>query len=70
MKPTQILAKLCKDAKMDSPSYANGTVRIGRKLFRIQSLDESNDWYHVKGKYFQFIKIRSHKINFLIFVIN
>lgn len=52
MKPTQILAKLCKDSKIEAPSYMNGTVRIGRKLFRIQSLDENNDWYRTKGEHF------------------
>lgn len=48
MKPTQILVKLCKDAKLEPPSYMNGTVKVGRKLFRIQNID-SNDYFHVKG---------------------
>lgn len=49
MKPTQILAKLCKDSKLEPPSYMNGTVKVGRKLFKIQSIDDNNEWVHVKG---------------------
>lgn len=51
MKPTQILTKLCKDSKIEVPLYMNGTVRVGRKLFRIQSSDNNEEWYRVKGKY-------------------
>lgn len=49
MKPTQVLAKLCKDSKLDSPAYVNGNVKIGKKLFRIQSTEDNNEWYHTKG---------------------
>ncbi|KAK7584153.1 hypothetical protein V9T40_005116 [Parthenolecanium corni] len=49
LKPSQILAKLCKDAKIDPPTYLNGTVRIDRKLFRIETLDENKEWYRTKG---------------------
>uniref|UniRef100_T1JBU8 C2 domain-containing protein n=1 Tax=Strigamia maritima TaxID=126957 RepID=T1JBU8_STRMM len=43
LKPSQILAKLCKDHKLDGPHIANGRVRIGRKCFVIQATDEGND---------------------------
>lgn len=36
MKPTQILAKLCKDAKIDPPVYADGLVKVGKQLFSVQ----------------------------------
>jgi hypothetical protein len=39
MKPTQILAKLCKDGKMDCPSYSNGKVKVGRQTFFLQAED-------------------------------
>ncbi|XP_047105001.1 otoferlin-like [Schistocerca piceifrons] len=39
MKPTQILAKLCKDGKIDSPSYSPGKVKVGRQVFCLQSED-------------------------------
>lgn len=39
MKPSQILAKLCKDGKLDTPSYKNGKVKVGRQTFCIQTED-------------------------------
>lgn len=39
MKPTQILAKLCKDAKVDPPVYADGLVKVGKQLFSVQTDD-------------------------------
>ncbi|XP_038216884.1 otoferlin-like [Zerene cesonia] len=39
MKPTQILAKLCKDIKIDPPVYEYGRVRIGRTIFNM-SMDD------------------------------
>lgn len=39
MKPTQILAKLCKDAKVDPPIYADGLVKVGKQLFSVQCDD-------------------------------
>nr|CAH7741241.1 unnamed protein product [Callosobruchus chinensis] len=39
MKPTQILAKVCKDAKIDPPIYADGMVKIGKQLFSVQNED-------------------------------
>nr|XP_013189195.1 unnamed protein product [Amyelois transitella] len=35
MKPTQILAKLCKDGKLDPPAYEFGRVKIGRTVFNM-----------------------------------
>ncbi|CAG9839299.1 unnamed protein product [Diabrotica balteata] len=46
MKPTQILAKLCKDAKVDAPIYADGLVKVGKQLFFIQNDDI--DFYKTK----------------------
>lgn len=43
MKPTQILAKLCKDAKVESPGYADGQVKIGKQVFSV--LTEDVDFY-------------------------
>jgi len=51
MKPTQILAKLCKEAKLDPPVYLNGTVKIGTKTFCLQNnIDDTIEWYCSKGK--------------------
>ncbi|XP_025413884.1 otoferlin-like isoform X4 [Sipha flava] len=50
MKPTQILAKLCKEAKLDPPVYLNGTVKIGTKTFCLQNNTEDTiEWYSSKG---------------------
>ncbi|XP_068632419.1 otoferlin-like [Battus philenor] len=35
MKPTQILAKLCKDGKLDPPIYEYGRVKVGRTIFNM-----------------------------------
>lgn len=52
MKPTQILAKLCKEAKLDPPVYLNGTVKIGTKTFCLQNNSEDTiEWYSSKGKW-------------------
>ncbi|XP_074640585.1 otoferlin-like isoform X2 [Tubulanus polymorphus] len=32
-KPTQVLAKLCKDYKVDGPFYSPGKVRVGNRVF-------------------------------------
>lgn len=51
MKPTQILAKLCKEAKLDPPVYLNGTVKIGAKTFCLQNnTDDTVEWYCAKGE--------------------
>ncbi|XP_045490218.1 otoferlin-like [Pieris rapae] len=39
LKPTQILAKLCKDIKIDAPVYEYGRVRVGRTIFNM-SMDD------------------------------
>jgi hypothetical protein len=49
MKPTQILAKLCKDGKIDGPTYSNGKVRVGRQTFFLQA-DDSDCNLNTKGK--------------------
>ena len=40
MKPTQILARLCKDSRLDGPYYRPGKVKIGTKTFTMQPDDE------------------------------
>jgi hypothetical protein len=59
MKPTQILAKLCKDGKIDGPSYSNGKVKVGRQTFFLQA-DDSDCSLNTKG---------NAKLFFLAFVI-
>lgn len=59
MKPTQILAKLCKDGKIDGPSYSNGKVKVGRQTFFLQA-DDSDCNLNTKG---------NSKLNFFTFVI-
>lgn len=49
MKPTQILAKLCKDGKIDGPSYSNGKVKVGRQTFFLQT-EDSDCNLNTKGK--------------------
>lgn len=50
MKPTQILARLCKEAKMDTPIYnIDGTVKIGRLTFTVQP-EEVDACNNVRGK--------------------
>ncbi|XP_026730449.1 otoferlin-like isoform X2 [Trichoplusia ni] len=39
MKPTQILAKLCKDGKLDPPVYEYGRVKVGRTIFNMPTDD-------------------------------
>lgn len=39
MKPTQILAKLCKEGKLDPPIYEPNRVKIGRTVFNV-SMEE------------------------------
>ena len=35
MKPVAILAKLCKDAKLDGPHFQPGKVRVGNRIFTV-----------------------------------
>ena len=48
MRPTQILAKLCKDEGLDGPHYSTGRVRIDNKVFGATSqvLEESGMLNH------------------------
>lgn len=39
MKPTQILAKLCKDGKVEMPVYGDGQVKIGKHIFTLANED-------------------------------
>ena len=46
-KPTQILAKLCKDGKVDGPYYQPGKVRVGNRVFTANiDNDDENGKYH------------------------
>lgn len=47
MKPTQILAKLCKDAKIEPPIYSDGQVKVGRQIFSVHSGGDL-DFFHTK----------------------
>ncbi|XP_012269850.2 otoferlin isoform X2 [Athalia rosae] len=47
MKPTQILSKLCKDGKIDGPTYTHGRVTIGRKNFVLPT-DVMENYVHTK----------------------
>ncbi|MPC26740.1 Fer-1-like protein 6 [Portunus trituberculatus] len=40
MKPTQILARLCKEGRLEGPHYGPGKVRVGTKTFTVQHEDE------------------------------
>ncbi|PVD23894.1 hypothetical protein C0Q70_17169 [Pomacea canaliculata] len=43
LKPTQILAKLCKDGKVDGPYYQPGKVRIANRIFEAScELEDEN----------------------------
>lgn len=48
MRPTQVLAKLCKDEGLDGPHYSTGRVRIDNKVFGASSqvLEESGMCNH------------------------
>ncbi|XP_076068132.1 otoferlin-like isoform X2 [Oratosquilla oratoria] len=40
MKPTQILARLCKEGRLDGPVYGPGKIRVGSKTFTLQPEEE------------------------------
>ncbi|KAK4312408.1 hypothetical protein Pmani_016177 [Petrolisthes manimaculis] len=40
MKPTQILARLCKESRLDGPHYGPGKVRVATKTFTLGSIDD------------------------------
>lgn len=47
MKPTQILAKLCKDGKLDGPHYGpGGRVKVENRVFMAPTEieDENGEW--------------------------
>lgn len=50
MRPTQILAKMCKDEALDGPHYSTGRVRIDNKVFGATSqvLEESGTLAHFR----------------------
>ncbi|KAK6179510.1 hypothetical protein SNE40_011846 [Patella caerulea] len=44
LKPGHILAKLCKDSKVDGPYYQPGKVRVGNRIFTASTeLEDEND---------------------------
>ena len=43
LKPTQILAKLCKDGKVDGPHYQPGKVRVANRIFTAPIDDLEDD---------------------------
>lgn len=43
MKPTQILARLCKEGKLDGPYYQPGKVRVGSHVFTAQAETEDKN---------------------------
>ncbi len=49
MKPTQILAKLCKDGKLEPPVYSSGRVKVGRRTFFLQN-DDFEACFSPKGE--------------------
>lgn len=51
MKPTQVLAKLCKDGKIDPPTYYSGKVKIGRSTFAVNP-EDMDPTDVTKGKFF------------------
>lgn len=54
MKPTQILAKLCKDGKLDGPHYGpGGRVKVKNRVFMAPTEieDENGEWFpHRRGQ--------------------
>lgn len=56
MKPTLILAKLCKEGKVDGPHYQPGKVRVGNRIFT-GTVDHTDDQGEYIGTGDQKIKI-------------
>lgn len=48
MKPTQVLSKLCKEAKLDPPTYSYGRVTVGGKSFALSN-EEMRYYVEMKG---------------------
>lgn len=51
MKPTQILAKLCKDGKLDGPHYGpEGRVKVENRVFMAPTeIEDENGWFLPQG---------------------
>lgn len=66
MKPTLILAKLCKEGKVDGPHYQPGKVRVGNRIFT-GTVDHTDDQGEYIGTGDQKIKspkmIQKYKIS-------
>ena len=43
MKPTQILAKLCKENKIEGPYFNPGKIRVGNRIFTGPIEDSSDE---------------------------
>lgn len=56
MKPTQILQKLCKDAKLDGPHFLPGKMRVGNRVFTAP-LPDDNDENGTFYTHLSFVKI-------------
>lgn len=55
MKPTHILAKLCKDGKLDSPQYGpGGRVKVANRVYTGPTEIEDENGIHL---FFLFFKI-------------
>jgi hypothetical protein len=48
MKPTQVLAKMCKDGKVDGPHYQTGKVRVANRIFTAHIVEEQ--YYNLSTK--------------------
>lgn len=46
MKPTQILAKLCKDGKVDGPHYQPGKVRVSNRIFTAPIENDDGEYHY------------------------
>jgi hypothetical protein len=43
MKPTQVLAKMCKDGKVDGPHYQTGKVRVANRIFTAHIVEDEDE---------------------------
>lgn len=65
MKPTLILAKLCKEGKVDGPHYQPGKVRVGNRIFT-GTVDHTDDQGEYIGTGDQKIKITKNDTKILV----
>lgn len=49
MKPTQILARMCKESKLDPPVYCMDRVKVGTKTFCLQTEPDCTPSFGSKG---------------------